>query len=357
MSRKINYTTVPTDWLVWEYLLDWDANDTSGNWNDGTATDITWNSATKGYVTEVASFNGTSSRIDFSSNPFDSFMDWNSDFSIAWWFNADNISATNEYYIFNNFPNKYVIKIRDWSLQTKARISNTSYKTTFSLSTWQWYFFVATYSSSNWQKLYINWSLVGSDSNTWSFDNASWWVTRIGEGDQNRWKYFNWLIWIFRVYNKILTDYERNNLYQEWERRIGIIRPKDTGFNFPKYSLPNLEEGKVLEISRAQSGGVYYDQTGSWNDSTSVTNVTDSTVGQNNVMTFSSWSISWNSVSFSTSFCWEKVNWVRKPQINPSYITSTWTNTISKELANIQLWNRTLSSTEERQLRYAQFIW
>jgi len=51
-----NYTTIPTDWLIGEWLLDWTAIDSSWNWNDWTATDITWVDAERGYVRQCASF-------------------------------------------------------------------------------------------------------------------------------------------------------------------------------------------------------------------------------------------------------------------------------------------------------------
>jgi len=63
MLYQSNPTHINRDNLVWEWLLDWNANDTSWNGNDWTATNVTYLPAEKGYVWEVAEFNWSTSRI------------------------------------------------------------------------------------------------------------------------------------------------------------------------------------------------------------------------------------------------------------------------------------------------------
>ena len=112
----------------------------------------------------------------------------------------------------------------------------------------------------------------------------------------------NWVngsvYWLLTFFNRTLTTEEEKELNEEWLRIKGLSNAPLSG-SFPKYSLPNLEEGKVLEISRPQSGGSYIDQTGNGNDWTP-TSVTDSTNGLYNVMGFNG-SSSYVSTSFSPS--------------------------------------------------------
>jgi hypothetical protein len=59
--------TIPRNWLVAEYLLDWNAN--ASVWTNGTATNVTWwTDWVRGYQKGYGIFNGTSSYITIASN-------------------------------------------------------------------------------------------------------------------------------------------------------------------------------------------------------------------------------------------------------------------------------------------------
>lgn len=99
----------------------------------------------------------------------------------------------------------------------------------------------------------------------------------------------NWVNWseyaLLTFFNRTLDKSEENALKLEWLKQLWPTHLLNRSQGFPKYSLRSLEEWKVLEISKAQSWGSYIDQTGNGNNGTP-TNVTDSTVGLNNVMSF-----------------------------------------------------------------------
>ena len=67
----MNNFTIPRNWLVWEWLLDWNANDTSWSWYNWTATNVTYAKTTKGYQSQAGSFNGSSS-ISITGNQVNS---------------------------------------------------------------------------------------------------------------------------------------------------------------------------------------------------------------------------------------------------------------------------------------------
>ena len=92
---------------------------------------------------------------------------------------------------------------------------------------------------------------------------------------------YQWVIF----FNRSLTSFEEKNLEQYIKRRLGPLQSKLSNW-FKAYSTNRLENWKILEISKAQSWWVYYDQTGNGNNSTSIVNVTDSADGIYNVMSF-----------------------------------------------------------------------
>lgn len=282
--------------LVWEWKLDWDAKDTWWS-NDWTATNVTWVASDRGYTSEVGSFNGTSSyvNIPFSSN--ENFWTWA--FSIWAWVKTTQTAGA---VIFNK-------RESTWAHNAKLQgaINLTAWKVTFTVIWTEWtaYNVVSVASVNDGLYHLVECKSTGSSWQIevwidWVQDNtAAIWATTVNfvtPTAMQIWRiYQSWIpfatfyysgnVWLFRMYSSFITAEESNALYIEWLRRFW---PKDRLFNntaFSKYSLPNLESWKVLEISKAAVSWTYYDQSGNGNNWTP-TSVTDTAVGLNNVMTF-----------------------------------------------------------------------
>lgn len=351
MWNKINETFLDRSNLQGEWLLDWNANDSSGNGNNGTASNVTWVWADRGYVEETGSFNGSSSKIDLPNFTVTSFT-YSGFFKMnAWWINQTiftlwNTWSTQFIALRLNTSNQIFISSFNWTTEktlftTEAFLVGETYNVTLENNSWTC-------------NIYINWALIKS----WTIHNQTYWWTVNAFGYQRAsWNifFFNWEIGMSRLYSRVISQQERDVLYLEGLRKLWPTNLANRSQGLPKYSLPNLESSKVLEISKAQSGWIYYDQTGNWNNGTA-TNVTDSTVGLNNVMSISSWNITWPSTSFLTALCWEQISWKWVLQGNPSYITSTWISNWTRIISNIVLYNRVLSIEEIYQFRYGNTI-
>jgi len=322
MSRNIWYTSIPRDGLVAEYLLDWNANDTSGNWNDGTATDVSWVSADRGYVKEVGDFNGSSSYVDIPSSvcsnlwttfTVDITVNLSTTLSSEIWrrrYNNTNISIK-----WTGNENELRLWIYDGSAWQEAVLS-------IELNKYEKLSMVSDANNSV-MKIYKNGTLFEEKTNI-SFGNSNNdWIAIWAYADWSV-DHSDWQIWLVRIYNRALNQSEIKNLYQEWLRRLWPTRSLRVN-NAWVWSLPNLERGKVLEISKPQSWWTYYDQTGNGNDGTA-TDVTDSTVGLANVMSFNGSSSyvdtsfifpNWTTTNFSISM-WFKtsVSWAEQELIN-----------------------------------------
>jgi len=353
MDILTNPTFLDRTNLVWEWLLDWDATDTWGS-NNWTATNVTWVASERGYTSEVWDFNGSSSYVSLWNNIFTSAE--LSDFTISYWMKLDTISWDRSFdfeaRILNQINADWTLEFRIFDGSTYDTISTSAWE----ISTWEWYHIVNTRNSTQ-SELFIN------NVSKWTF--ASAWPVELDAVSRewriwsyfSWWNWFDWKIWLFKIYDVALSQTEREDLYQEWLRRFWPTNLLFNNTDFSKYSLANLRDWLVLDISKAQyTTNTYADQSGNWNTWTA-TNTVDTALWLNNTMQLTSWTLSWSSITFSTSACWEEVSWKWELQINPAYITSTWIASTTKKIANIMLWNRVLSSIEEKQLFYASFIW
>lgn len=141
--------------------------------------------------------------------------------------------------------------------------------------------------------------------------------------------------WGLLLYNRTLSNSEQRSLKDYMNRRLGYVRPRDTVYSFPKYSLPNLEQGKVCEISRAKNAsGNYIDQTWNWNDGTPGWWITEWTIWQNTTMSFDwtddyvdfGWNLGLTSFPVSFSFYNKRANVGNFESLIAGWYNSGWSN-------------------------------
>jgi len=173
--------------MLWEYLgawssktklllhLDWNANDSSWNWNNWAPTNVTW---IGGLVWSwSASFNWTTSRIATPSITFNA----SSEFTFSCYL---KISAWDtDYRAVIGFGNNYQL----WSILFWKWNNNTPYvhiqdtsnnsislNPNINITDWIYRNFIFTYKNKVWV-LYINWVQVATQTNnslTWNFYNT-----------------------------------------------------------------------------------------------------------------------------------------------------------------------------------------
>jgi alpha-tubulin suppressor-like RCC1 family protein/Leucine-rich repeat (LRR) protein len=205
---------IPTSGLLAYYSFTGNANDTSGNGNNGIATDVTLTSNRFGMSNSAYSFNGTSSNIesDIANYPLKGGSR-----TITGWFKADapTVSHDSDFCVLNygniNDPN-YWFKI---SLYSKGYLDMQFDSKTFSSQenyfNNEWTFFAMTFDEkNNTYSLYINgvYKIGGVASlYTNGFDN----FFRIGRNKLNN--YFEGAIDDIGVWNRLLTQEEITGLY------------------------------------------------------------------------------------------------------------------------------------------------
>lgn len=254
-------------------------------------------------------------KINFTTIPTDYvrffLMDWNGN-NITW---SNNATVTNATWTTSSFS--YIKQQLSWGASTTFTYSSFTYTNSY---------------------LFKNWEMIKNSWEVWS--TALSWVN---------WNTYQWLIF----FNRTLSESEEANLIAYVKKTIwpSIWQTHRINNNdFPLYSTLNLETGKVLEISKPKVWSNYINQV-DWS-SYSATNVTEWTSWLYTTMSFSSWWITWSSLSFSTAVCYEKVSWKWEFKLNPAYITSTWITSWTREIANINCWNRTLSTREIEEFKY-----
>lgn len=209
--------TVPTAWLVGEYLFDGNANETSGTWGNGTATNITWTTV---WSVQVADFTATSSKISLPYNVARRFDPSVDDYSFSFFIKNDDLTLP-VHKIINNTNDSgtewYSIYIDAWTGGIRAWIYTWS---TFYLSA------IETIVESEreyitinvewWVEftMYIDNVLVDtvSISGISSFSNTEWFL--LGNNESNI-RYLDGQMARVRIYDQLLTYDDRTNLYNE----------------------------------------------------------------------------------------------------------------------------------------------
>lgn len=202
--------------LAWEFLLNWDAKDSSWNSNDWTATNVSFIESERWYTKEVWSFNWSTSKIDvphisaYSSVSF-SLSVWVKRASNHTWyiyFKDQSWNNNHDFHITSLSSNEYKAQLQTWSWQANLNVT---------AQTWIWEHLVFTSDWSTSQKFYLNnWTPV-TDSVSWTL---SWNSLALDIWHFNWATEFDWEIWLIRHYSKVLSASEINDLYHEWLRKL-----------------------------------------------------------------------------------------------------------------------------------------
>lgn len=215
--------------MIWEYIgswtwvtkclyhLNWNANDSSWNWNNGTATNITrvwwliWN--------WCASFNGTSSLITIPNAAINNMTEWtisvrvkrNTTFVQHPFIDKLQVWVSNRIqfmyeWIGWGWDNKVRRRINDQTLMSSNAITDT---TNWINWIWIWKQWVG-------MRLYQNWRLNNNNTTSTSLPNSSetiyiWHIN-------TTWVYMDWLIDEIIVDNKARTDIDciKYYTYAKW---------------------------------------------------------------------------------------------------------------------------------------------
>lgn len=218
---------VPTTWLVGEYLLDWDATDTSGNGNDGTGTNVTYTTPAWSSV-QVWSFNGSSSYVTCMTNWFGTHD--NQEFTVvAWIYRDTGWNNTIWSYDFTSHAAPYYSQHLRTSTVASTEVAYMWYNLSwvFSASSqtyWTWAIpaaertMIAMQFESWTQTIYVgdDTSLTSyatsTNVGTITYYNQEVWIGRPNFGTG----YFDWYIARVRSYDRVLISDELEDLRLEW---------------------------------------------------------------------------------------------------------------------------------------------
>lgn len=191
--------------MLWEYLGSWssttralyklngNANDSSWNWNNGTATNITWvwwiswNGA--------ASFNGSSSYITLPSTAINNITSW----TISVWVKRNTIGTQHSFidklqvWVSNQIQFMYEGIWWVWDNKVRFRINDQTLASADVITdTTNWINWVWTRENGVGIKLYKNWILNSSNATSTSLPNngATIYIWHV----DTTWVYMNWLM-------------------------------------------------------------------------------------------------------------------------------------------------------------------
>ncbi len=218
MSNEIIYNNIPS-WASGIWNLDWNWLDRSGNWNDGSLTDISWLKSEKWYTKEVWYFNWGSSSDSIWPNSAD-FSSW---LYICWWIKqasswSSHSAMISQWATWDD--NHMKLKLWDGQVYFNLKIDWSNYSTSTSLNVveddkihfMEWIY--------NWGdiKLYIDNELIETVNTSWTLWAFvdRWYIWAYYTWDF--WNDYKWEIGLVKLYNKTLSSSERQALYIEWQR-------------------------------------------------------------------------------------------------------------------------------------------
>jgi hypothetical protein len=208
---------VPTNGLVGYWPFSGNANDVSGNGNNGTNNGATLTTDRNGNANSAFNFDGNNTHIDVPSN---NSLQLSNNYTISGWFNA------NVFFNTNISDRSIVSKVQStgWYGGYEVMIGGLSNDIThvgnvggnnfnvgstgYNINTW--YMFTATYNGSI-MNLYMNGVLVNSQPKSGNLETGNL-PLRFGMRDGN-FQYFNGKIDDIGIWNRALTQQEITNLY------------------------------------------------------------------------------------------------------------------------------------------------
>ena len=191
------------------YKLNGNANDSSGNGYNGTASNLS--PYATGRFGQAAVFNGSNSYIDLPASINTSYFTPSSSWSISIWGNSSSLSGEGMLFGIDPLQNNEILVTGAGKVQW--RIYNSSYEylnSTTTVSINQWYHVVVTYSNGT-MKLYVN--AVNEASGTKTLVQSTY-APNIGR-KQNSSAYFNGSIDQVRIFNSALSAGNVTSLYNE----------------------------------------------------------------------------------------------------------------------------------------------
>ncbi|WP_297868461.1 LamG-like jellyroll fold domain-containing protein [uncultured Flavobacterium sp.] len=235
-----------TNGLVAYYPFCGNANDESGNGNNGVATNVTWGTDRFGNTNSTAEFNGDSSRYLSVTNP-SNFTGTKKTFSV--WIKFPTTLSSGLYYnqifgggtfwfqIYGNYPT-YVSNGYTYKLGFNG--SNT-FISNYLFNTNTWEHIVYTIDGDLGQvSLYINGNYAGSQSIS-NFSTNDWSSYYIGSSPNlNSQNIFAGQIDDFGIWNRALTQQEITNLYNNVLNTNSFVNTESTITVYPNPTNSNI---------------------------------------------------------------------------------------------------------------------
>jgi hypothetical protein len=224
---------VPTNGLVGYWPFNGNANDASGNGNNGTVNGATLNADRFGSLNSTYDFDGSASFIEVQHA---SSLNLDSNFTITSWFKSDTIydipgtvkmilskhrnGITSDGYVYGVWNNSYSSISRgivNFSGAPKFTAEAYPKDSVGDVFINKWYHFIVSYTKSTGElKYYLNGLLIDTKNINYSISNnnlgmiigAEWQIS--GSGKKS---FFNGKIDDIGIWNRVLTQTEITNLY------------------------------------------------------------------------------------------------------------------------------------------------
>jgi hypothetical protein len=221
---------VPTNGLVGWWPFNGNANDESGNGNNGTVNGATLTTDRNGNVNSAYSFDGTSNFINIPDN---STLDLTSNFTISAWFNPNSLGIVNMILSKHdgNLEHGYTFGLWQGSsnsfvcFQASPNYNSSTYpNTSGSAYIGQWKNFTATYEkSTGLLNYYLDGVIIFSSIVIFNIQNTSQ-SLRIGTNFQNNsaMHFFSGQLDDITIWNRALTQQEITTLYQSQSCTLSI---------------------------------------------------------------------------------------------------------------------------------------
>ena len=202
---------VPTDGLVGYWPFNGNANDLSGNGNNGTVNGAVLTTDRNGNLNNA--YNFENSTIEVSHNPSLGFTPTSS-FSVSFWFNKTTSSLV--YHFMGKRPNEGP----SFNWQFAGRTNQTSFGSSLGVGLYNgaispngqvngiWTFLTGIYNNGLWS-LYENGQLVVSNTYIASADN----ICSLTFGNSGNFEFYHGKLDDIGIWNRALTQQEITNLY------------------------------------------------------------------------------------------------------------------------------------------------